>query len=332
MKRLFFIFFVTVISGYFGYSFGDQSSNVYIQYKSSPEDSYSLGKINGKLIKETDLQKEVISRLHQVRLQEYEIRFKHFKAILFETFVEKEANDKKLSKSDYMKKVLSEAKEPSKSDIQEFAKKYNLDIIKDKSIENRIKSKLKEDFIEDEKEKIIENLLSRNDVEVHFSKPRLAFSYESDTSPSIGDKGSKNKIIVFRDLKTSEGKKLSAIAECLVSKDSVVIFKDYSQVQGQDSDYPVQAQLCVFEKLGIEKYRSFSGKLANFKDKKEVDSYIFEMKDVLNCVKSNKNQLNARSNLIQALGLGLSGQSAIIINGAVLRAEETDQIKKFLLN
>lgn len=332
MKKVVSVLAVTMAAAAVGYSVGSRSRVLEVPYKPMASEAGSLlGKINGTPIKEEDLQKEVLSRLYQVRSQEYEVLNKQFRSALFELLSEKEAKEKKVPKSEYIKGLLSSVKEPSQSEVQKFAKKYNIDLSKDKSLEQRIKAKLKEDSMEKKRELVAAELLSKNEVEVYFSKPRLALAYSKDASPAIGDKSSKNKVVVFRDLKTEEGKKVSSVAERLASKDTVVIFKDYAQGQGQGQDYSVQAQLCVHEKMGLDKYLSSAEKLSRMKDQKDVDAYVSGMKDVLDCVKSNRHQLTARANLIQALGLGLSGQSAIVVNGVVLKADEADRAAKHLV-
>lgn len=315
-----------------GYSLGKKPSVVEMPYTQlSSDEGQLLGKINDFEVKEEDLQKEVLSRLYQVRSQEYELLNRQFRSVLFDVLSDKASKEKGIPKAEYLKKLLDGVKEPSSSEVQKFAKKFNIDLTKDKSLEARIKSKLKEDAMEKKKEVIASDLLEKNKVEVYFSKPRLSFSYDKDLSPAVGEKKSKNKVLVFRDLKTEEGQAVSSAAEKLKSKDTVVIFKDYSQGQTPGQDYSVQAQLCVHEKLGLDKYLSLASKLGKMKEQKEVDSYLSGMKDVLDCVKSNKHQLTARSNLIQALGLGLSGQSALVVNGVVLKASELERAGRYLM-
>ena len=106
-----------------------------------------IGSVNGVPLMEGDLPKELGSRLYQVRMQEYEILNRQYKNFAFDSLVEKEAKDQNTTKQEYLKKVLSGIKEPSKSEVEQFAKNYNIDLKKDASLIERIKANIYKKYL-----------------------------------------------------------------------------------------------------------------------------------------------------------------------------------------
>lgn len=289
-----------------------------------------IASIEGKVLTEYDLPKELSARLYQIRMQEYEILTKQFKNYAFDFFVDAESLKIKKSRRDYLKSILSYVKEPPLSDVEEFSKKYNIDTKKDPSLVEKIRSKLKEDLLEREKDTFVSSFIGKKETKVFFEKPRVFLSDRS-LGPKIGDSDSKNKIILFRDLATSGGKRLTDLAESLSKKGKVHLsYRDFSSIRAQDGDYRVQAQLCANELLGLEKYKEISLKLAAKSEKKEIEDVLSD-KNLIDCVRSNRYQLEARSNLVQVLSVGSSGKSAVIINGTVILEDAHQDVEKYLV-
>jgi hypothetical protein len=297
--------------------------------------SGKIGKINDLVLTESDLPKELSSRLYQIRMQEHELLSKQFKSFVFDSLVSKYSVEKKVSRQDYIKELFSSVKEPSQSQVNEFSKKFNIDLSKDKTLIERIKAKLKEDEIEKKKENFTSSLISKNNgnIEVYFSRPRYTFSLEKDQSPKLGQITAKNKIVLFRDLSKDDGKRLTSLAESLTKKsDSVLVYKDFSSSRSPEGDSRVQAQLCVYEKLGLEKYREKAEELARYSGESLEKEIASSGKDLVECLKSNRHQLQARSNLIQVLGTGTTGRSTLVVNGVVLIEETMDSASRHLQN
>lgn len=297
--------------------------------------SGKIGKINDLELTESDLPKELSSRLYQIRMQEHELLSKQFKSFVFDSLVSKSSAEKKVSRQDYLKELFSSVKEPSQSQVNEFAKKFNIDLSKDKSLVERIKAKLREDEIEKKKEEFTSVLVSQNkgSIEVFFSRPRYTFSLEKDPSPKLGQVSAKNKIVLFRDLSKEDGKRLTSLAESLAKKsDSVLVYKDFSSSRSSEGDAKVQAQLCVYEKLGLEKYRAAAERLARSSGDSLEKELASSSKELVECLKSNRHQLQARSNLIQVLGAGTTGRSTLVVNGVVLMEETMDSASRHLNN
>lgn len=289
----------------------------------SKEESGLIAELDGKKFTESNLPKEVGARLYQLRKQEHDILKSSLDKFVLNELVQEESKKKKVDTKKIMESIWS-VKEPSHSEAMAFARLHNIDLSKDKTIEDKIKIKLKEIKLSERVESFIYDHLRGHKLVAGFTQPRYAFPVDSDISPKEGEANSKNIIVVLRELGTDHGERVTSIGEELYKKaNGYIVYKDFSSKCDSPREYAAQALICLNEAKGTSEYKKMYPRLRNVKSNKDVDSILGQYsKDLLDCLKSNRAKSFANSNLIHALNLGSSGQSALVVNGIVLVGDD----------
>lgn len=338
MKKL--VLALASISLLYAYSCNKNSQCVNTSEKaqivqSSPNDPV-LVVINGQSYTESEIEKSLGGRergaLIKARSEMYEAKKDVVDQYVFDKLVQAEADKKKISKEEYLKKeVDGKIKSPSDKDVNDFYTKAKAQFEKsgrtppplNDEVKAQIKQQLSAQAGNERKVALNQELVKKNKITYGIDQPRI--QVELGNIPAKGPENAKITIVEFSDFQCPFCKKGANTMTEVAKKYSGKVkytFRDYPLPFHERAKFAANAARCAADQ---GKFWEFHDKLFADQSKLSDDDFIALGKELKldaakfdPCVKGMQKVAEVDKDMQDGENAGVSGTPAYFVNGIFL--------------
>jgi protein-disulfide isomerase len=298
-----------------------------------------VAKVAGDVIYEDDLPPLILSQLHQLRSQEYELEEEALEKVARDKLVEHEARRHSISKEALFRDIDSTVPEPSKEEVTAFylAQKNQIDLPFD-DIRIELRKALKQAQIDDARRQYVDKLWEASEVAIFLQRSRV--KVDVDQNRVRGSANAVVTIIEFADFQCPFSQKVQLALKEVMEKYSGrvrVSFRDFPLFQSHGQAMTAaQAARCAAEQGKFWEYHDMlfadPGKLSEEGLVQSARTLHLNASAFEACLASGKFKGQIETDIRAGVNTGVRATPTFFINGIQLSGAHNAHAFETIIN